>query len=151
MVILISVRNALRMMLIQERKNYVITLNGLRKKKNRHRDKYFRVNYKDKHKPSKEGKKKAIENHKKKFPEQYKAKNACQYVKLINLKNNRHHWSYNKEHYKDIIELSILDHNKLHRYIKYDQSVFMYRTLNGELLDTKQKHWDYWLSVKDLV
>jgi hypothetical protein len=58
-----------------------------------------------------------------------------------------HHWSYNEEHYKDVIELEPKTHAFLHRYINYDQEQMMYRVsanLNGwdfgELLNTRDKH-----------
>jgi hypothetical protein len=55
----------------------------------------------------------------------------------------KHHWSYNKEHYKDVIWLSKKDHMKAHRFIKYDQERMMYRDLNGYLLETKARHEQY--------
>ena len=57
--------------------------------------------------------------------------------------NNLHHWSYNEEHWKDVIELSVENHNIAHRYITYDQERMMYRNLSGILLDTKESHIEY--------
>ena len=61
--------------------------------------------------------------------------------------NHLHHWSYQEEHAKDVIELDPKKHAFLHRYINYDQEKMMYRVsanLNGwdfgELLDAKDKH-----------
>jgi len=54
--------------------------------------------------------------------------------------NELHHWNYNNEFAKDVIELSKSDHEKIHRFIKYDKKTFMYKDLNGALLDTKEKH-----------
>jgi hypothetical protein len=52
-----------------------------------------------------------------------------------------HHWSYNKEHGKDVIVLLIKYHYKAHRFIIYDQERMMYRRYDtNELLDTKEKH-----------
>lgn len=124
--------------------------NWIEKERTRHREKYHRLGYKDKHKPTYEMKKKAITKHKKKFPEKYKAKSYTNNLKTKIKGNNLHHWSYNKEHYKDVIELSIEEHNKLHRFLKYDKETFMYKTLNGELLDTKEKHIEYYNSIKKL-
>ena len=42
-----------------------------------------------------------------------------------------HHWNYNIEFAKDVIELSVSDHAKIHRFIKYDKKTFMYKDLNG--------------------
>lgn len=110
------------------------------KEKTRHREKYHRLNYKEKHKPSPENKKKVIERYKLKYPEKYSAKCKTSEMKPIIKGNELHHWNYNKEFAKDIIELSKLDHAKIHRFIKYDKKTFMYKDLNGVLLDTKEKH-----------
>jgi len=56
----------------------------------------------------------------------------------------KHHWSYNQEHYKDVLWLSGKDHKKAHRFIIYDQERMMYRrTDNNVLLDTKEHHEGY--------
>jgi hypothetical protein len=60
----------------------------------------------------------------------------------------KHHWSYNEGHYKDIIWLNNKDHNKAHRFIIYDQERMMYRrTDNLQLLDTKEYHEGYIKSI----
>ena len=82
-----------------------------------------------------------------KFPEKRKAVLASQRMTKQDKSNHFHHWSYNQEHWKDIIELSIKCHNKAHRFIVYDQERMMYRrTDNNELLDTKERHleWIMW-------
>ena len=85
--------------------------------------------------------KKRISNnlYKNKYPEKYIARNKSQ--RLPCKKGNQlHHWSYNEEHYKDVIELSVSDHALLHRNMIYDQERMMYRNINGILLDTKESH-----------
>jgi hypothetical protein len=114
------------------------------KERGRHRDKYYRLSYKDKHKPTPEKKKEAMNNYRKKYPEKYLAKNSSHKIIKINKSNHLHHWSYNTEHYKDVIELSMKDHNTAHRFIIYDQERMMYRRIDTlELLDTKEKHYDF--------
>ena len=109
------------------------------KEKKRNREKYHRLGYKDIHKPTPENKKIIIENYKNKYPEKYLARNKSQ--RLPCKKGNQlHHWSYNEEHYKDVIELSVSDHALLHRHIIYDQERMMYRNTDGILLDTKESH-----------
>lgn len=120
------------------------------KEKERHRKKYHRLNYKDKHKPTKEKKREVINRHKKKYPEKYKAKIHSQRLKKKNKNNHLHHWSYNKAHYKDCVELSPKDHNKLHRFIDYNQEMKIYIGKNGEILDTKDKHISYMKQVLTL-
>ena len=109
------------------------------KEKKRAREKYHRLGYKDIHKPNPEEKKIAMQNYKNRYPEKYLARNKSQ--RLPCKKGNQlHHWSYNEEHYKDVIELSVSDHALLHRNMIYDQERMMYRNINGILLDTKGSH-----------
>jgi hypothetical protein len=77
------------------------------------------------------------------YPEKYAAKCASGNMKSPFEGAEKHHWSYNKEHYKDVIWLSKKDHMKAHRFIKYDQERMMYRDLNGYLLETKARHEQY--------
>ena len=86
-------------------------------------------------------KKKGIISYYKKFPEKYKAKISSQRMGSIN--GHNHHWSYNKEHRKDVIDITPKDHYKAHRFIIYDQERMMFRGLDGILLDTKEKHLNY--------
>lgn len=120
------------------------------KEKERHRLKYHRLNYREKHKPTKEQKKKIMSRYFEKYPEKKNAKNATQRIKVKVKGNHLHHWSYNEEHFKDVIELPVEIHNFLHRNMKYDQSKKMYRcnkkTIHfdeNDLLDTKDKHLSY--------
>jgi hypothetical protein len=113
------------------------------KEKERHREKYHRLGYKEKHKPTKEAKKKIIDRYNKKYPEK---KSCSVLVRGLNPKtkgNHLHHWSYNLKDAKDVIELSVKDHNLIHRFLKYDKESFYYMTLDGMLLDTKEKHLEY--------
>jgi hypothetical protein len=68
------------------------------------------------------------------YPEKTKAHSSCK------KKNgyNAHHWSYRKEHRKDVIYLTRKDHAKIHRYMYYDQERLMYRRLDGVLIDTRE-------------
>lgn len=105
----------------------------------RHRDKYYRLSYKDKHKPTPEKKKVIMDAYKERYPEKHLAKQASQHI--INPDGcEKHHWSYNEEHYKDVLFLTNRDHNTAHRYMHYDQERKMYRTMNNVLLDTKESH-----------
>lgn len=118
----------------------ISTPEGLEKERERHRKKYYRLNYKEKHRPTPEAKKTAMEKQRLKFPEKYKAKNKTSRMKPVIKGNELHHWNYNIEFAKDVIELSKSNHAKIHRFIKYDQKTFMYKDLNGILLNTKEKH-----------
>lgn len=121
------------------------------KEKNRHREKYHRLGYKDIHKPSPEKKKEIMDKYNKKYPEKL---NAHIFLRHKNLKsdidgNHLHHWSYEKENWENVIELTELNHNKLHRYMIYDQERKMYRRCDTmELLDTKELHFNYFEEIK---
>lgn len=115
--------------------------------KNRHREKYHRLEYKDKHKPTYEMKKKAMDKYKKKYPEKVLARWAMKGLKSSVKGNELHHWSYRPEHSRDIIELSVKNHNTIHRFIKYDQELMMYRTHWGMLLDTRIQSLLYYEGV----
>lgn len=113
----------------------------VKKEKERHQKKYHRLGYKDKHKPTPEAKKEAIRKYKDKYPEKYKAKNASQRMQKEVKENHLHHWSYNEEHHKDVIELTPKVHALIHRYMVYDQERMMYRsTEDNILLDSRELH-----------
>ena len=117
----------------------------IEKERERNREKYYRLSYLEKYK-NKDKNKKATKKYRDKNPE----KGYCQTLVFrsnINrlIENSQfHHWSYNKKDAIDVIELSIKDHNKAHRFIVYDSERLMYRRCdNMELLDTKESHLDY--------
>lgn len=107
----------------------------------RQREKFFRLNYRDKHRPKKDLAREYNRNYKLKYPEKRLATSASQRIKNNN--GHNHHWSYNEEHWRDVIDLSQKDHLKAHRFIIYDQERMMYRDLSGRLLDSKEKHLRY--------
>ena len=122
------------------------------KEKIRAREKYFRLGYKGLHKPTAEKKKESMAKYRKKYPEKLAAKIAMGKTKPQVKGNELHHWSYNQEHYKDVIELSVLDHNKAHRYMVYDPERKMYRRAdNNILLDTRESHIEFINSLKEKI
>ena len=113
----------------------------VKKEQVRHRKKYHRLNYLEKHKPSKDAQYIRTKDHRSRFPEKYKAHTSSQGIE--SKLGHNHHWSYNKQHWRDVIDISPKDHAKAHRFIIYDQERMMYRTLDGVLLDTKERHMEY--------
>lgn len=101
----------------------------------RGRDKYQRLGYKEYTKIVK-----------KLFPEKIKAQSAAQHLPRSK-GYELHHWSYNPEHYKDVIELSISDHRRAHRSLIYDQERMMFRTTDLILLDSRLAHVQYLDSI----
>lgn len=117
--------------------------------KKRHREKYYRLDYKVKHKQTPFEMQENSRAYYLKYPEKKQAKIASQRIK-VDRGFERHHWSYNDEHHKDVIPLAKREHAKLHRYIYYDQERKMYRRSdNHVLLDTKEAHYEYYLSLHD--
>ena len=102
----------------------------------RGREKYHRYKYKS------VTSQKTRERWENRFPEKTKASRDAQNIKVPD-GFQKHHWSYCKEHRKDIVPLSVKDHKKAHRFLIYDQERMMYRTTDGILLDTKENHTEY--------
>jgi hypothetical protein len=118
--------------------------------KDRHRLKYHRLEYKDKHKPTYEQKKKIMDRYKDKYPEKIRAKSKCVRLKPETEGNHFHHWNYSEGFEKDVIELTVADHYLLHRYITYDQERMMYRdAFSGELLDSAESHIELLNHIKE--
>ena len=135
---------------IEINKEYRKNVDWVENEKTRSREKYFRLGYSGKYKPNKENKQKIMIKWKNKFPEKVIAKNLSGNIKKIDKNNQNHHWSYRKEHVKDVVEMNLIEHCKLHRYIVYDQERMMYRrTDTNELLDTKELHLEYYNSLKN--
>ena len=123
-------------------KKLISTKEGLEKERERQREKYYRLGYKEKHKPSTKEKMIIMGRYNKLYPEKYKVRCLSGHIKAKK-GNQNHHWSYNEIHAKDIIELSRKDHATIHRFLDYDKSTFYYKDSNGNLLDTKKKHEKY--------
>jgi hypothetical protein len=119
----------------------------LESERGRQRDKYYRLEYREKHKPTPEAKKQIMDRYNDKYPEKAKCKNR---LKIKAEKGyHLHHWNYNVGFENDIIVLSIKDHNLLHRHLKYDTLLYVYyRKDNNKLLDTKEKHLEY---LKEII
>lgn len=114
------------------------------KEKERQREKYYRLKYKGRFSQSSKNKKKTIEKYRKKYPEKLDAQNKSSHLKAKIKGNHLHHWSYNDEHFKDVIEVYPLDHYYIHRKTIYDQDLKMYRTSKGVVLDTREKSENYY-------
>ena len=54
-----------------------------------------------------------------------------------------HHWNYNTEYLKDVIPLNRVIHRRIHKKLILDKELRIFKTLDGELLDTKEKHLNY--------
>lgn len=81
-------------------------------------------------------------------PEKCIAKNAAKSIPCAN-GFDRHHWSYNAEHNKDVICIPESMHHLVHRYMVYDQERMMYRRLDGTLIDSREAAIAYYATLKD--
>jgi hypothetical protein len=82
------------------------------------------------------------------FPEKYAAMKSSSALPRVEGYNN-HHWSYNEEHYKDIIRLPIAQHYLVHRFMVYDQERRMFRRMDGSLIDSREAAIAYYATLKD--
>jgi hypothetical protein len=76
------------------------------------------------------------------YPEKVAAQSAANSLPTQEGKH-KHHWSYNLDHWKNVIYLTPSEHRLAHYYIRYDQERMMYRRLDGTLLATKSEHLAY--------
>ena len=108
----------------------------IEKERKRGRQKYHRL-----YVGTGKSKPKNNEKYLEKYPEKKKCNSLSGSLKKPFECAEKHHWSYNIEHAKDVIWLSKKHHNKAHRFIVYDQERFMYRRFDTNvLLDTKELH-----------
>jgi hypothetical protein len=82
------------------------------------------------------------------YPEKQKVRYiCCRMPKAEGLLN--HHWSYNIEHAKDVIQMTKESHYLVHRFTIYDQERMMYRKLDGTLIDSRESAIEYYATLKD--
>jgi hypothetical protein len=109
------------------------TPEGLEKERQRHREKYKRLGYKDKQKvwdsnrDWKQGSKYKGLRRKYNLPRSFEL----------------HHWNYNDEFIEDVFILNIKQHRQAHRFLTLDQKLKIFYSDSGLLLDTKEKHKEY--------
>ena len=79
------------------------------------------------------------------FPEQGKAHYKAAWALRDRWRDGYcfHHWNYAEEFHLDVFDLTNTEHMRLHKQMVYDQSVMMYYTRDGELLDTRERHGAY--------
>jgi len=105
--------------------------------KDRHRDKYHRLGYREKHRPIASKRSETSKKYVEKYPEKALAKSK---LGKSPIGFHYHHWSYKKENRNSVIKIKHADHYTVHRFLDYDQSEMCYRTKSGILLDTMDKH-----------
>lgn len=99
----------------------------------RGREKYKRLNYKEKQKEYDKFKPWKNTSIYKRLNKKFKCEKGIEL----------HHWCYKDEFLEDVFFLNIRTHKRIHKYLKLDIDLRLFRTLNDELLDTKEKHLEY--------
>jgi hypothetical protein len=106
------------------------TPEGLERDRKRHRDKYQKLGYKEKQKEWDKFKP---------WKQSQAYKNLSRDLE-IPLGMEAHHWNYNDEYLKDVFILDRKIHRNIHRFLTLDLDRKIFMDLNGNYLDTKEKH-----------
>jgi len=61
-----------------------------------------------------------------------------------------HHWNYNEGFVEDVLIMHLKEHKASHKYIFRKKGEYLFKTINGEILDTKEKHINY-LKEKGII
>ena len=112
-----------------------IDINFVLKERQRSKDKYHRLNYKDRQKKINENKPYKNTSKYKNLNRKYKLEKGLEL----------HHWNYNYDFLEDIIVFKTKQHRQAHRFIKLDEKLLIFKTNDGKLLTTKSKHIQYLL------
>jgi hypothetical protein len=101
--------------------------------KKRHRDKYQRLNYKDKQKEWDKSKPWKSNWVYKSLNKKYKIEKGFEI----------HHWNYKDEFLENFFILEISEHRKAHKFLLLNLEKRIFVSDEGEFLDTKYKHMEY--------
>ena len=126
------------------RKRYLLNSKSddwLNKERLRQRDKYSRLNYKEKQK---------IWDKDKPWKKTSTYKNLNRDLKIPK-GFNAHHWNYNNEYLKDIIVIERFEHRRAHEFLVLDLDKKIYKTLDGCYLETKKDHIKYLKQNKIII
>jgi hypothetical protein len=122
------------------RDNYQIKskdISFIEKERERSKEKYYRLNYKEKQK---------IWDSEKTWKNSPKYKGLRRKFKYVPKTHHLHHWNYNDDFLEDVIIVEKFNHRRAHNLINLDLKNKIYIGLNGEVLDTKEKHILYLLN-----
>ncbi len=107
--------------------------NWIESERARHREKYSRLNYKERQKE---------------WDKDKPWKNSSIYKNLnrdlkVPKGKELHHWNYNEGFLRDVMILEASEHGLAHSFLTFDNEKLIFISNKGELLDTKQKHIEY--------
>jgi len=106
------------------------TPEGLAKERLRHREKYKRLNYKDKQKVWDKNKPWKNSNIYKGLNKKFKIPKGFEL----------HHWNYNNDFLTDVMILKIKEHRQAHTHLVLDEKLLIFKTKDGYLLNSRAKH-----------
>ena len=109
------------------------TPEGLEKERERQRDKYKRLGYKDKQKEWDKDRGWKNTSIFKNLSRDFKVPKGFEL----------HHWNYNTKYLKDVSIIKTKQHKIAHTHLVFDKELLFFKTKNGVLLDTKSKHISY--------
>ena len=102
----------------------------IEKERERSREKYHRLNYKER---SKILNKDSLWKNSNTYKGLHKKFKITKGFEL-------HHWNYNDDFLEDITILKTKQHRQAHTYLELDKELLIFKTKSGLLLDTKSKH-----------
>ena len=106
------------------------------KEQERHREKYERLNYKDKQ----------LEWDKNKPWTRNSIYKGLHRNLNIPKDYSIHHWCYQETFLKDVFIMKYSEHKKAHKFLDFDFDSFQFKTDLGVLLTTKEEHMKYLIS-----
>jgi hypothetical protein len=112
----------------------------IEKERARSKEKYHRLNYKEKQKEWDSDKPWKSTSAYKNLRRDFNRKN-----KDILKTHDLHHWNYNNDYLKDFIVIERFNHKRAHKLMTLNMDSLTFIGLNNEILDTKQKHIQYLL------
>lgn len=84
--------------------------------------------------------------YRKKFPEKVAAWANSTNLRCVKGKDV-HHWSYKRQHWKDVFFLTPRQHVAIHDAMNYDQTTMLYRTMEGILIESRTAAAKYYAVV----
>tara|TARA_R110000782_G_scaffold234186_1_gene320346 strand:+ start:159 stop:674 length:516 start_codon:yes stop_codon:yes gene_type:complete len=106
----------------------------IEKERERSKEKYHRLGYKEKQK---------VWDSNKPWKQSSTYKGLRQKFKHVPKTHQLHHWNYNENYLTDIIVIEKFNHRRSHEFLLLDLDRKIYKTLDGVYLSTKEKHINY--------
>jgi len=100
------------------------------KERERGREKYHRLNYKERSKELNKDKPWKNNPIYKGLSKKFKVPKGFEL----------HHWNYNNEFLQDVVVFKIKQHRQAHTHLELNKSLLVFQTKEGMLLDSKEKH-----------